>query len=422
MNQGLINKKIILGITGGIAAYKSADLARRLVEVGADVRVIMSQNAATFITPLTMQAVSGSKVYSDMFDAEVDGGMDHIALARWADAILIAPATANIIAKLAQGEATDLLSTVCLATRAPIAVAPAMNGLMWSHPFTQKNVKILADFGMHILGPGIGEQACGEKGPGRMLEPLELVANLTQIFAPKILNQSVLITAGPTREAIDPIRYMSNASSGKMGYALAIAARDAGATVTLVSGPVHLPKPVGINIIDVVNTQDMYDAVMANAHSIDIFIGVAAVADYRPIEVATQKIPKTAETMQLTLVRNPDIAASVSALEHRPYMVGFAAETEHLIQNATAKKKRKNLDMVIANQVGQNLGFDQDENSAIVLWNNQQKVYDKMSKQKLARELIVLIAKEVTTYARQADSNADRNECFGSKTANANST
>ncbi len=395
MKQQLANKQIILGVTGGIAAYKSADLARRLREAGAEVRVVMTEHAKEFITPLTMQAVSGNPVHDDLFDLQAEAAMGHIELARWADAVLVAPATADFMARLLRGEANDLLTTVCLATSVPIAIAPAMNQAMWKNTLTQENVQALQEKKIHVYGPGEGNQACGDVGPGRMLEPLELVDRMASLFATGSLSgKKVTITAGPTHEAIDPVRYMSNVSSGKMGFALAAAAVEAGATVTLISGPVLLETPAQVKRIDVVSAQDMFDAVMHNISACDIFLSVAAVADYRCKQSASQKIPKDAMPKQIELERNPDIVASVAKLNQRPVVVGFAAETENVLANAKAKLKNKNLDMIIANQVGQSdSGMGSDENAATVLWGEQQKEFPRMTKQKLARELIELVAK-----------------------------
>jgi phosphopantothenoylcysteine decarboxylase/phosphopantothenate--cysteine ligase len=396
MQQRLLNKQIIVGVTGGIAAYKSADLVRRLREVGAEVRVVMTAGAKEFITPLTLQAVSGYPVHDDLFDRNAEAAMGHIELARWADLILVAPATADFIARLAGGEANDLLTTLCLATSAPIALAPAMNQNMWKNTLTQKNVQALQAKNKHIFGPGEGSQACGEMGFGRMLEPLELVENVCSLFTTgSLMGQRVLITAGPTREAIDPVRYISNASSGKMGYALAVAAAEAGAQVTLISGPVTLEKPAQVRCIDVITAQEMFDAVMQQVADCTLFISVAAVADYRCKTIATQKMAKKADTFNLILEKNPDIVASVAELKKRPVTIGFAAETEHVIEHARAKLTNKKLDMIIANQVGQkNSGINSDDNAVTVLWDNQQRVFPHMSKHKLARELIEWIAKQ----------------------------
>lgn len=396
MKQSLMNKRILLGVTGGIAAYKSADLARRLREAGALVRVVMTAHAKEFITPLTMQAVSGYPVYDELFDLKAEAAMGHIELARWADAILIAPATADCMARLVKGEANDLLTTLCLAAKSPIAVAPAMNQGMWKNTLTQANAQALAVKGFHVFGPAEGSQACGDVGPGRMLEPLELVERIACIFVTgSLAGKQVLITAGPTHEAIDPVRYLTNASSGKMGYALASEAIDAGARVTLISGPVSLAIPERVECIPVVSAKDMYDAVMQRVAECDIFLSVAAVADYRCQTIASQKIAKTADTLTLTLERNPDILKSVALLAKRPYVIGFAAETENLIENAKAKLRHKNLDMIIANPVGDKMGFLQEENEVVVLTQGKQQAFGKMHKQKLARELIAFISEEV---------------------------
>ncbi len=392
MKQFLANKQILLGVTGGIAAYKSADLVRRLREVGAEVRVVMTDHAKEFITPLTMQAVSGNPVHEDLFDLKAEAAMGHIELARWADAILVAPATADFMARLLKGEANDLLTTLCLAAKAPIALAPAMNQGMWKNTLTQNNVQALREKGIHILGPSEGSQACGDVGPGRMLEPLDIVDRLAQIFVSgSLAGKHVVITAGPTHEAIDPVRFISNASSGKMGYALAEAAVEAGARVTLISGPVSLSKPARMKVIDVVSAQDMFAAVMAEMQECDIFLSVAAVADYRCKTTASQKIAKTAEKLTLELERNPDILANVAKLSPRPFVIGFAAETEDLEKKAQAKLMNKNLDMIIANQVGEGVGIGSEENAVTVLWKDGKQEFAKMSKQKLARELIKFI-------------------------------
>lgn len=394
MNPFLVNKQIILGVTGGIAAYKSADLIRRLREAGAFVRVVMTESAKQFITPLTLQAISGNPIHDDLFDLEAEAAMGHIELARWADIIIVAPATADFMARLARGEANDLLTTVCLATKAPIVLAPAMNQGMWKNTPTQENAQVLLSRGVHLFGPGEGSQACGEIGPGRMLEPLEIIERLIPIFNTKLLSgKRILITAGPTREAIDPVRYLTNASSGKMGYALAEAAVEAGASVTLISGPVALLKPSRLKNIDVVSAQDMFEAVMAEIKECDIFISVAAVADYRCQQVSSQKIAKQSDSLTLTFERTPDIVANVAALTPRPWVIGFAAETENVVEKARAKLLHKKLDMIIANQVGKGVGFDSDDNAVTVLWDDQQKQMDKMPKSKLARELITLIGK-----------------------------
>lgn len=366
----LNGQRILLGVSGGIAAYKSATLVRRLMDEGADVRVVMTEGAQAFITPLTFQALSGNPVHTDLLDPEAEAAMGHIELARWASLILIAPASANTIARLAHGMADDLLSTLCLASDAPLVIAPAMNRLMWSHTATQQNVDTLQTRGVRMLGPGIGDQACGEVGAGRMLEPEEIVAHLSSGEISALAGKKVLITAGPTREPIDPVRYLSNRSSGKMGYAIANAARDLGCDVTLVSGPVNLDTPQGVNRIDVVTANDMLDVTIDNASSHDIFISVAAVADYRVEDISEQKIKKSNDDIALKLTRNPDILKSVASLKNKPFCVGFAAETENVEQHARGKLKKKKLDMIAANHVAQknNPVFGSDVNALDVYW------------------------------------------------------
>ena len=389
----LTNKRILLGLTGGIAAYKSADVVRRLRESGAEVRVIMTAGAAEFITPLTLQAVSGHPVHQHLLDTDAEAGMGHIELARWADAVLVAPASANFLARLAQGRADDLLSTVCLATEAPVAVAPAMNQQMWANSATQANLAILKKNGVKIFGPGEGSQACGEIGPGRMLEPAELVTMSSELFAIGALDGlTVVVTAGPTWEAIDPVRGLSNRSSGKMGYAVAEAAAEAGASVILVSGPTALPDPERVRIVRVTSAQEMYDAVHAHIASANIFIGVAAVADYRPVTTSGEKIKRKKATLTIELVRNPDILASVAALKPAPFTVGFAAETENVEQHAREKLENKNVDLVAANQVGSGIGFESDENRLLLVEKNATLELPAQSKHKLARLLIQHIA------------------------------
>ena len=393
MARFLTNKHILLGITGSIAAYKSADLVRRLREAGAIVRVAMTENAKQFITPLTMQAVSGFPVHDHLFDSAAEAAMGHIELARWADLILIAPATADFMARLATGMADDLLTTLCLATKAPIALAPAMNQGMWRATLTQENEARLKKSGVILLGPAEGDQACGDVGPGRMMEPADLLQKVNELFRTGTLaGCRVLITAGPTHEAIDPVRYFSNNSSGKMGYALAEAAREAGAAVTLVSGPVQQKPPAGVTMLPVVSAQEMYAAVMRNIGEYDIFLAVAAVSDYRSQTIATQKIHKTDGPMSISLERNPDIAASVGALPDHPFIVGFAAETENVIESAMQKRQRKNLDLIVANRVGDGVGMGSDDNEVTVLGEELTLHLPKTTKQKLARELIAIIA------------------------------
>ena len=392
--SSLANKCILLGITGGIAAYKSAELVRGLRTAGATVRVVMTEAATRFITPLTLQALSGHPVRTALLDPAAEAAMDHIELARWADAVLVAPASANFIAKLAHGHADDLLSTLCLASTAPCALAPAMNHVMWTNAATVANVQLLRARGVHIYGPAAGDLACGESGPGRLLEPAQLQQQLGALFATGSLSGTrVLVSAGPTREAIDAVRFISNRSSGKMGYAVATAAVEAGAQVTLVSGPVALAAPAHVQRITVQNAQAMYDAVLAAAPACDIFVAAAAVADYRPAVVQTDKLKKTAAELTLVLQRTPDILASVAALPLAPFTVGFAAETEELIAHAQAKRAAKTLDMIAANWVGRpGSGFDSDDNALHVLWEDGGVELALASKERLARELVAVIA------------------------------
>ena len=395
--QQLCNRRILLGISGGIAAYKSAELVRELKKAGADVRVIMTDGAREFITPLTMQALSGNPVHYALLDPEAEAGMGHIELAKWADLLLIAPASANLIARLAQGMGNDLLTTVCLATDAPLCIAPAMNQAMWRDPVTQANVERLQAAhkeNLTIIGPDAGEQACGDVGPGRMMEPAliaEAVAN--QFESGALAGVSVVITAGPTREAIDPVRYITNHSSGKMGYALAEAARDAGARVTLISGPVTLDAPDRVKVVRVNSALDMLQAAESELEHCEIFIASAAVADYRPAKVADQKVKKSADEMSIQLVKNPDIVATVAAHTPHPFTVGFAAETQDVEHYARGKLARKNLDMIVANDVSRSdSGFNSDNNAVNVYWPEGQRQFDVMNKQILARELIGLVA------------------------------
>ncbi len=391
--KGLDQKRILLGITGGIAAYKSAELVRRLREQAAEVQVVMTSAACEFITPLTFQALSGRTVRCDTFDRSGEAAMSHIELARWADAVLVAPCSANTLAKAANGIADDLLSTLILATDAPLLLAPAMNQQMWAHPATQQNLQTLKDRDVQILGPASGEQACGDHGAGRMLEPNELVDQLIKSFKHQSLaGQQVLITAGPTREAIDPVRFLSNRSSGKMGYALARAAQEAGAAVTLVSGPVSLEAPAGVQQIKVESANDMHSAVFQHLDKADIFIACAAVADYGITEPAKQKIKKGADTLQITLQKNPDILSEVASHASSTFTLGFAAETDDLLQNARKKLLGKKLDLIAANQVGDDQGFEQDDNALTVLWQDGEIELPTSSKQKLARELIKIVS------------------------------
>lgn len=391
-------KRILLGVTGGIAAYKCPDLVRRLRERGADVQVVMSAAAREFVTPMTFQAVSGRAVRTDLWDPAAEAAMGHIELARWAQIVLIAPATADFLARLATGRADDLLSTVCLATEAPVVVAPAMNHIMWANAATAANVALLQQRGIHFLGPAEGDQACGEVGWGRMLEPQELANGVSTLLigGGPLQGRRVLITAGPTRERIDPVRFISNRSSGKMGFAVAQAAREAGAEVVLVSGPVSLPTPVGVRRIDVESAGDMLTSVLQEVPRADIFISTAAVADYRPAAAAPQKIKKTSDHLDLSMERTVDVLATVAARQDRPFVVGFAAETESVEQHARGKLLKKNLDMIAANEVGTDKAFDCDDNQLIVLWRNGRRELGKASKLNLARELVALIAESFT--------------------------
>ncbi len=401
--QPLAGQRVLLGITGGIAAYKSADLCRRLVESGAQVQIVMTAAATTFVAPLTFQAVSGRAVRLELLDANAEAGMGHIELARWADLILIAPASADFMARLAHGLADDLLSTLCLASDRAIALAPAMNRLMWANPATQANRELLAGRGVRLWGPAEGAQACGEVGAGRMLEPLELLSRVVDLCAGGPLRGTrVLLTAGPTREDLDPVRFISNRSSGRMGYAVAAAAARLGADVTLVSGPVALATPPRVRRIDVESAQQMYDAVLSRAGEAHIFIATAAVADYRVADRAQRKIKKSAETMTVQLQRNPDILASVAALEHGPFTVGFAAETHDVLDYAEDKRRRKRLDMIAANQVGvAGSGFDSNQNALHVLWEGGGQELPLTDKTELGRQLMELVTERF--HAQRGD-------------------
>lgn len=388
------SKKLLLGVTGGIAAYKSVEIVRRVKELGYDVRVVMTSSAMEFVGPLTFQAVSGNPVHHLLVDCDAEASMGHIELAKWADQVLIAPATANFIAKLAHGIADDLLSTLCLATAAPIAIAPAMNQQMWAAEATQANLRILKQRGLRVLGPAAGEQACGDVGLGRMLEPLQLVDAIAHPTTEQLKGQHWVITAGPTREQIDPVRFLSNNSSGKMGYALARAALNSGATVTLISGPVSLESPAGVETITVKSAVEMLDKTNQAVDSADVFIACAAVADYRPKEVVEQKIKKNDDSLILELVKNPDILAEVSARKNnRPLCVGFAAETENIKTYAQSKMINKKLDMICANDVSQStVGFDADENALLVLCKDGScETIKQCSKSEVALQLIQLI-------------------------------
>jgi len=402
-------KHIILGVTGGIAAYKSAELVRRLVERGAEVQVVMTAAAREFIGPTTFQALSGRPVRDSLWDAAAEAAMGHIELARWADLVLVAPASADFLARLAHGRADDLLATLCLATAAPIVVAPAMNRLMWANAATQANVATLRGRGVRLLGPASGAQACGEVGEGRMLEPQELADHLAMLLIDRgpLSGQKVVITAGPTREPIDPVRFVTNRSSGKMGYAVAQALREADAEVVLVSGPVQLATPPGVRRVDVESAAQMADAVQAEMPGVAIFIGTAAVADYRPEQVATLKIKKTQQRLDLALTRTTDILAGVAARPDRPFVVGFAAETNAVEKHAREKLLRKNLDMIAANEVGACKGFDCEDNSLLVLWRGGTAELPHSPKLELARSLVRLIiqrwqARDAITATEQA--------------------
>lgn len=392
-----INKKILLAVTGGIAAYKSAELVRLLRKENAEVRVVMTRAAQQFVTPLTFQALSGYPVATELLDVSQENAMGHINLARWADILVVAPASADIIAKFSHGIADDLLTTLYLAVECPVYIAPAMNQAMWNKAVTQENIKRLQQHGVSVIGPEQGEQACGEQGYGRMTEPVDICAQLRDKRAASLLQgQSVLISAGPTREPLDPVRYITNRSSGKMGYALADAAIAEGASVTLVSGPVSLLAHAKASLVKVETAAQMYDEVLQRAGFHDIYIGAAAVADYSPGEIKPKKIKKHTEQTSLTLYKNKDILGAVARLQARPFTVGFAAETDDLERYARGKLERKNLDMIAANWVGRDVGgFDDDNNALQVFWRNGQQAFELMDKKKLARKLMALIAERM---------------------------
>lgn len=406
---------IILGISGGIAAYKTPELVRRLKERGAEVQVVMTRSANEFVTETALQAVSGRPVRQNLWDKDAEAAMGHIELARWADLVLIAPATAEIMSRLAAGSAGDLLTTLCLATEAPLAIAPAMNQVMWSKPAVQENLRMLESRGARVLGPDSGDQACGETGYGRMLQPEEIADAVVErgrmlqpddvvapVMAPiavpdapesLLTGRKIMITAGPTREAIDPVRFISNRSSGKMGYALAEAARNAGAQVLLVSGPVALDAPHGVQLLSVESAHDMFDATHEHIAGVDIFIAAAAVADYHPADPQPGKIKKSERELSIDLERSPDILSSVAALENAPFTVGFAAETENLREYAKRKLEKKRLHMIIANLVGTQKGFEVDENAVDVYWRGGEQSFPVAAKTILAEDLIRLIGK-----------------------------
>ena len=393
----LSGKNILLGVTGGIAAYKTPMLVRQLRQAGANVQVVLSHSAGEFVTPTTLQAVSGHPVRDDLWDKEAEAAMGHIELARWADLVVVAPATAHFMATLAQGLAPDLLSTLCLATDAPIILAPTMNQAMWRAPATERNAGTLRRDGRRLIGPAEGEQACGDTGTGRMVEPAELFEVIGQSFAAHCLaDVRVLVTAGPTEEAIDPVRHISNKSSGKQGYAVAAAACAAGAKVTLVSGPCDLPPPVDVDVINVTSAQDMFEAVHARIAAQHLFIGVAAVADFRPAETVAQKIKKEAigGRFELAFEENPDIIASVASSPERPVVIGFAAETHKVLDHARDKHRRKGLDAIVVNDVSrQGIGFNSDSNAATLIWADGELVLPYQSKRSLAHSLVRHIAR-----------------------------
>ena len=396
----LTGKRFIIGITGGIAAYKTIELIRLLRKAGAEVRVVLTPAAAEFVTPLTLQAISGNLVSQSLLDPHAEFAMGHIELAKWANAVLIAPASADFIARFSVGMANDLLSTICLATCAPIFLAPAMNQQMFHQSITQQNLTALKARGVRLIGPNSGVQACGDVGAGRMSEPTEIFTALSDFFVQSqdLRDLSVAITAGPTREAIDPVRYISNHSSGKMGFALATAFAERGANVTLISGPVNLLTPQNVTRVDVTSAQEMCQAALKSAVENQIFIGCAAVADYRLAEVSAQKIKKSGEELSLKLIRNPDIIAEVAHLsENRPFTVGFAAETQNLVDYAQDKLQRKNLDMICANDVSGGQAFNTDENMLQLFWKTGGKTLSLKSKTDLAREL----ATEIVARYRQ---------------------
>jgi len=397
--NSLANKNVLLGVTGGIAAYKSAEIVRHLKKSGSSVRVVMTESAKEFITPLTLQALSGNRVSSELLDAEAEAAMGHIELAKWADGILIAPTTANSLARLASGRADDLLSSITLAFDGPISLAPAMNQAMWSDKRTQENLDSLISKGFKVCGPGSGEQACGDIGLGRMLEPIEILELFSSSFTQGAMSgKNVLITAGPTHEPIDPVRFITNKSSGKMGYSLAEAAIESGARVTLISGPVNLENPPNCHKVSVETAKEMHEAVMHHIKGKDVYIGTAAVSDYSPAEVKNSKIKKDGNRspLNLKLKENTDILKSVSGLEERPYVVGFAAETDGLIENAENKLKNKGLNLIVANDVSnEEIGFDSDENEVILITKTEQQLIPRQSKKKISKKIVEFISRRI---------------------------
>jgi len=401
--SALANLRILLGVSGGIAAYKAAELTRRLRDAGAEVRIVMTQNAERFVTPLTFQALSGQPVRAGLWDEAAEAAMGHIELARWAQQIVIAPASADLIARLAHGFADDLLTTLCLASAAPMAIAPAMNQQMWAHAATQANIATLRGRGVDVLGPAEGSQACGEFGAGRLLEAETIVATLAASHGPKLLSGvRVLVSAGPTHEDIDPVRFIGNRSSGRMGFAVARAAAEQGASVQLIAGPVHLPTPNGVARSNVRSARDMQAAVMQHIPQSDIFISTAAVGDYRPGETAAHKLKKQGKALALTLHENPDILAEIGALKKRPMLVGFAAETDNLEEYARGKLARKNLDMIAANRVDHGVGFDCADNELLLFWPGGSERLERDDKQALARRLIARISERYAARTSRA--------------------
>ncbi len=397
--KSLVNKNILLGVSGGIAAYKSAEIVRHLRKVGASVHVVMTKSAEEFITPLTLQALSGNRVSTELLDVEAEAAMGHIELAKWADGILIAPATANTLARLANGRGDDLLSTITLAFDGPISLAPAMNQAMWGDERTQDNIKKLETQNFQICGPGSGEQACGDVGMGRMLEPLEILDLFSYSFNEgKMAGKSILITAGPTQEPIDPVRFITNRSSGKMGYSLAQSAIDYGAKVTLISGPVNLEPPSNCNFISIKTADEMFEAVMHHVNDKDVYIGTAAVSDYKPAKMQNNKIKKDGSNSSITLEleENKDILKSVSALKHRPFVVGFAAETNDVIENAEKKLSSKDLDLIVANDVSKKeIGFDSEENEVTLVTSADNYLIERQSKKKVSNKIIEFISERI---------------------------
>ena len=397
--KSLANKNILLGVSGGIAAYKSAEIVRHLRKAGALVRVVMTKSAEEFITPLTLQALSGNRVSTELLDVEAEAAMGHIELAKWADGLLIAPATANTLARISSGRGDDLLSTITLAFEGPVSLAPAMNQAMWRNERTQENLKKLIDQDFVICGPGSGEQACGDVGLGRMLEPLDILDMFSLSFNEGTLSgKKILITAGPTQEPIDPVRFITNRSSGKMGYSLVEAALESGANVTLISGPVNIDPPSNCNFVSIKTAKEMYDAVMHHISGMDVYIGTAAVSDYSPAKASDSKIKKdgSSSPMFLELKENQDILKSVSELEQRPYVVGFAAETNDLIKNAEKKLSNKNLDLIIANDVSnKDIGFDSDDNEVTLITEKEKYLIERQNKRKVSKKIIDFISRRI---------------------------